>query len=1076
MTVDLRRPVSGRLRRAAALLAVLSGSAVAQPGAPGTGGIPPPNPFAMGSAPRLAHETHPEAWPQPDYFQEALKLTGRSPRERVSEPRLRRDGVREKPEFVVLPVQVQAFGFAPAFRALVGAELDAQLDRQSLAATAQTDIIDAHGPSVRRLSDAAVQGLLRAEGGSLIGLYLGHDGAGTMFLSLAVQDAKGRSVAHRSLPLPEEPEQALQVAGERLPELIKELKLGVKTTAPRSAGRGACDASAWQLANPSAADTTMQRACAALVMGTLMPDFDFTGMPGAIQSTDSRLAWLARAHALAGAVQPATEASRAIRQLAWVQIRPATTPPAGVSALSSSKDPVLSRVARLIGLAQLRSAPVQSTRDAMRRQVEQAGRELPPMVAAAARALAEFTDPFGEVDMCDFERSYPAGMLSPSCRQLSVLGERPPARTASRPESLLFQEWRLASWYHDLHKRAQTLGDAQRARSFAAGLPGDVAEHPFIRRLLVTAGLHDKPTGSYEDLLRNTRQNMGAVVESMVELQRNDSWVAGYSLTEHAFVSNTNISSDPQVIALQGDDARLLGVLKYDRFGGPIEQPFRRKSGEGAFFLRPERSTLHFEFMQARMSGWAAAAAPAGPAASIPVYSPPPRPPLFGTGRPEMPVRTPEQLAQSLANHPHDMGSRLQLALARLRRGGTVAEASALIAAQPPNQRSDERIAESHRWADPAHVFFFAGETQEALRFYDKVVGIGTGSDSHLHALARTAQLRGEFEEALDAHQRRLRRYESDYARRDVAGMLFMKRQPEAAWSLLTPRAAMAETIQLWVGVMVGHRIEGMDPAAASRWLQAKGFGKVQLQYVDVGTLYPHLMAVVDRVPTAADVSMLSRPAGEQGHVAVHWSLSALLMRTAMLGGDEEAVRQQVRSALKDSQPERIRFMLPNYAWVAWRATQGRDEVLEGVRNLDFDADFDGLLAKAIVLGLDGRTEESLRYLSAARFELAGLSRGGSLSEQPIPVAYQLALAGQMLHQQTGHAGYRRETLRLARSYQSVFPFLAWPYALEALLEPDAQRRQLAGCRAHFLDPKSHFLQRARLPALTPAACKAALW
>ena len=346
----------------------------------------------------------------------------------------------------MLPVQVQAFGFAPAFRALVGAELDAQLDRQSIAATAQTDVVDAYGPSVRRLSEAAVQGLLRAQGGRLIALYLGHDGAATMFLTLVVHDAKGSSVAHRSLPLPEEPEQALRSAAERLPELIKELKLAGAGSGTAPAGRGACDASAWQLADASATDTTMQRACAALVIGHLdarLRHHRHAGCP----AVDRLAPGVAGSRSCAGGGGAACDrgvpgdppARRA-------QISPATAPPGGVSALSSSKDPVLSRVARLIGLAQLRSAPVHSTRDAMRRQAEQAGRELPPLAAAAARALAEFTDPFGEVDICDFERSYPAGMLSPSCRQQSVLGERPPARTASRPESLLFQEWRLASW------------------------------------------------------------------------------------------------------------------------------------------------------------------------------------------------------------------------------------------------------------------------------------------------------------------------------------------------------------------------------------------------------------------------------------------------------------------------------------------------------------------------------------------------------------------------------------------------------------------------------------------------------
>ena len=112
------------------------------------------------------------------------------------------------------------------------------------------------------------------------------------------------------------------------------------------------------------------------------------------------------------------------------------------------------------------------------------------------------------------------GLSSPP---LAVLAAA--ARPATRPEALLYQEWRLAAWYHDLHKRARTLGDMERARTFASGLPGDVAAHPFVRRLLISSEARDKPTGSFDDLLRITRQRMDDTIQSMVDLQRNDNWV-----------------------------------------------------------------------------------------------------------------------------------------------------------------------------------------------------------------------------------------------------------------------------------------------------------------------------------------------------------------------------------------------------------------------------------------------------------------------------------------------------------------------------------------------------------------------
>lgn len=1071
---------AARVLLAAGLLGALCGHAQAQAGAAGvTPTMPPPgivffDPRNMPPAPRLPHEAKPDAWPQPDYFQESLKLTSRKPKERAASLRLRLPADRPVPPYIVLPVQTQAFGFAAPFRALLGAELDAQLDRQGVAASNQTDIVDAHGPFVRRLDETAVAELLRQTAASkAVVLHAGHDGAQTLFLTLVVRDAKGQSVAHRSLALPDDPAQAVRAVADALPALMKTAGLPLQPRAPQAGS--ACELSAWSLANPAAEAGAMPKACLALAVGALLPDYDDSGMPGSTQSTEARLAWLARAHAQAGLAQPESAESRAIRQLAWAQLGLSQTPAPGVSGLLASKDPVVSRVARLVLLPVVRQSPVQSERDGIRRQVETVAKGLPDFAQAAAQARADFADRFGGVEVCALERSYPGAMPSPACRQLPGQGATAPARPASRAEFIVFQEWRLAGHYHELRRLAVTLGQPERARALAQGLPADVASHPFLQRLSVSAGVGERSTGSFEDLLKNTRERTAATLGNMVDLQRHDVWVGGYSLSEHLISTNTNVSKDPKIQEDEQDDSRLLGVLKYDRFTVGFQAPYRRKPGATAFFLRPERQLMRFglmEAMGAQAAFMAPVAPPAGQASAVPWVPPP----LFGTGKPWRPVPTPEELARDLALKPSDMATRVELALARLKRGGSMAEALQLVDAQPLNQRSDERVGESHRWAEPAHAFFFAAEPEAALRYYEKVVSIGTGSQSDLHARGRIPLLTGRFQEAFDAIQGRQRRYDSDFARRDVAGMLFMKRQPEAAWSLLLPRAALSVQLQLWEGIMVGHRLAGLEPGQAVDWLTAKQLQNAQVRHDDVRSFYPHLLAVIDRVPTDADIAMLRKPAGGQTYVTSRWATSALLVRTAMVGGGEEAVRQQVVTALKDSSAERVRFMLPSYAWVAWKATHGEDELLTGVRNADMDADFDGLLAKAMVLALEGRTDESLRYLGAARYGLAELGMGGQLLERVIPAPYQFALAGTLMHQQTGHDAYRREMLRYARAYQKVFPFLAWPHGLEALMEQAPKPRFAAACRAWRLDPKSHFLQRAAVPGLNAAACPPAAW
>ncbi len=1080
-----------RAWRSVVVLGVLlwAGGATAQPSSPPPAQFPPTispgNPFGLPPLPKLPHELRPDVWPQPDYFQEALKFTSRVPRERVAEPRLRLPATRAKPQSIVLPVQTQAFGFSPMFRALAGAMLDAQLERHGVPATLQTDIVDAYGPSVRRLSDDGVAVLQKEHGARLIALYLGHDGADTMFVTLELREATSRRAVHRSVPLPADAAEAARALAGQLPRMLDELNLGAAAVARPPARAEACSAAAWQLPDAAAPEGALQRACAALVMGSLMPDFDLSSAPGARQSSDARLAWLARAQVQAELVQPPTETSQALLQLAAVQLDTTLKLPPGVAGLAASPDPVLSKVSRVVGLALAGAAPVRSKSEAKLRQMQEMATGLPPLPAAAMLAVAQFSDPFGEVDACAFERAYPGGMVSPGCRQGGLGADPGTARPATRPEALLFQEWRLAAWYHDLHKRARTLGDLERARALASGLPGDVADHPFMRRLLISSQAGSKPTGSYDDLLRDTRQRMEDMAQTVVDLQRNDKWAQRYSAAALSLSINSNMRHEPQILAIIQEDARLQGVLRFDRFfPSPLYPPFRRKPGDGAFFLRQDSQSMQFEFdlansqhmIDSAVPSAAGAGASASAPAPAPAYVPPSQRPLFALPYGSQLPTPPDRLARRLVEDPNALDPRVRLALAQLRRGGSVSKAEALIAAHPPNQRSDERVSDSHAWAVPAHAFFFAGESEAALRAYEKVNQIGSGSDSHLQAIARSLQLRGDFEAALEAHVRRQRRYESDYGRRDVAGMLFMKRRPQEAWELLLPRASMASSIQLWSGILVGHRIEGLDAVAVREWVGSRGFAKVQVDGIDVVTLYPHLAALLDRVPSVAEVSMLGQRGEGVLYVPRYWQISALLARTAMLGGEEASVLSQARETLKENPTTNLRFMLPSYVWVAWRASQGRDDVLVAVRELDSDADFHGLLAKSIVLGLDGRTDESLRFLRAARFELVGLIAPQPISEEPIPVAYQLALAGQMLYQHTGQEDYRRETLKLAQAYQSVFPFMAWPYALEALLEKDGARRTRAGCRAQFLDAKSYFLQRAALKGLTTAACKSALW
>lgn len=1017
--------------------------------------------------PPMPHEAQPQRWPQPDYFAAALALTPLKPSERAAAPR-----VGGTAPLAVLPVQTQAFGFAPVFRAMLGAELDLQLEGRGLQASAQTEVVDAGGPFVRRFDEAALAALpAQLPGRRLVLLYAGHDGIDTMFLTLVVRDAAGQKTAHEALALSGDAGEALDAAAAALARLLPAAGLA-GTPSPLPPGSGACDAGLWTLGAAPAARDLRQQACQALLAGSLLPNYAPAHWPVGV-SSPARLAWLARAFMRARRSPDSDPTSTALRGLAAYQLG---LLPGPINGALLPADPVVSRLARLLALPTVRQAPVQSTRDARARQLAAMVDGLPPFAATLLSHRVAQHDPFARIDLCDIERQMPGVMLRGPCRESGPATA--PARLATPIERLAFQEWRLAAHLHELARLGGALDLRREAEAYAAALPRDVAEHPLVQRRL--AGLvrsGPEPT-SFDEQLARARRDAERSLTLLASLQHFDEDTRRASVSANLFLQNLNIVNDPRMRELNDDDLRLMGVLQFDRFqpGGP--EPDRRAAGEGAFFLEPDRNLVRWAQMQAQMDRMQRMAQQAPPP---PAGAAPPRPyrrQPFGEP-PADSWHDPEaELAARLQTDPMHMPTRVALALARLKRGVPLAEAIALINARPPNMRSDERIGESHAWADPAHALFFAGEPDAARGFYERVLQIGTGSQSDLYARSRVPQIAGRLDEALEATRRRLQRYESDFARRDIAALQFMRGQREQAWALLQPRLAASQVVPLWHAVYVGHRIERADQRRVDAWFAERKLEKVQIDHSDVDRMYHHLLAVLDRVPGDAELERLRRHREDLNSWSEpRYAASALLVRAMLTGQGHAEARDAVLKVVADDNGDRNRFLLPQFAWVAWQASDGRDERLAEVREATIEGDFDALLAKSLVLAREGRHDESLRFLTAARFELAHLGLGSEqLLDRPLPAPYQWALAAHVMHRHSGRDEYRREALRFVRQYQRVQPYFGWLYALEALWEKAPAARLAAACRARFLDPGSYFLAQAQVAGLDDTRCRGKLW
>lgn len=1100
MRLTLAGVVAEAVAGVAALLIVASPSVLAQATAPATQEAPVSRPAFPGAPnfrrsdvvlPPVPHEAQPEARPYPDYFAEALKHTQVKARDSGQLVQLRLPSGAPRPGIVVLPVQTQAFGLAPAMRAIIGAQLDHELASRRIEASRQTDLATADGPFARRLPDAAIDAFAREQAPSaMLALYLGHDGIDTAFVTLLLRDgsadkARERRV-HRSVTLPTQVRPAIEAVHALLPVMLTELGLGTEANSRPQSSIQTCGADAWALSEVETEAPSAARACHALIVGTLLPPLSPpSNLHQANTDTPAKLAWLAEAWVQSRALGANTGTANAIETLAWEQLRLDKTPVRPTTEFLASSDPVVAPLAKML-TAQQRSAvmPVRSAGAAAQRFIAEAAQGLPPFVGGLFVERGNFSDVFHQVDLCVIERNMPGIMLRSACDPNgSAHGQRP--TRASAAQVALHQHWRLASYYKDIRYYGKTLGQRSQLARHLNSLPSDIAAHPFVRQGRALAEIDQPSLGSMEDHVARVRAAVQAFVQSTADLQRYDTTLAGQSLSEHHRTSLSNVLSDQQVGQASDDESRLLLVLRFDRFTSSDIPAARRAAGLPAAFLAsdPVRAVAYLSVAPNLPAATAPAAVAPPTSTQVPnVGAPQSMPPrqLFPAKPFSAEVRTDEELRASIAARPTDMKARVALAMQMLKQGTSIAQARAVIDDHPPNSRSEDRVTQSHVWSDPGHAFFFAGEIDSAKYYYQRVRGIGTGSESDLQAGARLLLLEGDMAGALAAAGERLRRYEGDYVRRDVAALSFMLGQPERAWAAVQPRLASASTMQLWTAALTGHRREQLDTPGVKDWLTSQGLRRARVQYQAAAPLYLHLHAVIDRLPGEEDIRLFRErdPNRLNEYLNDQWAASATLTRMALQNNFQNADFDPLRRALALSSSDSNKFLQPMFAWAAWHATANQDAELESIRMTQLnDNDFDRLLAKAMLLALDGKNALSQEFLRAARWQMSELGRGHDNVERPVPAPYQYALAGWLMWRKTGQEAYRAEVLRFVRSYQRVMPAWGWLYALEAQVETDPTARATALCRARYLDASSYFLSLApSVTAAQAAGCRKAMW
>ncbi len=1019
------------------------------------------------SADPLPHESRPNDWPQPDYFTEALKLTQFTPGETAKALKL----IGPDPALLVMPVQTQVFGWNPGFSAVVGALLDGALTSRGIEANRQVDLFDIDGPFVRRFDDAAVAAFAAAHGNApVLALYAGRDGAGQSLVTLTLRGSGTLRRAHRAVVEHPNPKVALDAIGTVLPAMLDELGLTGQPRVAATAANG-CNASHWALEAPGRGAAREVRACQSIILGVLLPEFERATTVVARPRTPAKLAWLAQAYVEAAVLEPGT--AEALRAIAWSQLELADGLDK-VGPLVNSTDPVVRPLARLLWAPEhARGSPARSAERMVADYAAADAEKLPPFARAAYIERLNVLAQFRRVELCALELLLPHMRLPADC-DAPPPGWVPRTQAATPAERALLQEWRLAQAYKDLKIQAVERSDRVRRQAVLDALPARFAAHPFVRYKRFATEQLDASKGDYASLVQRARQSVHDFVQTTADVQRYDRELNNNAVSHERGVTNTALRADPQVIALIQDEQRMIAVLSHDGFRRRNYPPQMVAESGRRSFLRPGELVTVRPF-----PGAVVVAPPSGASAAAPATNraaPAATPPLFDPA-PAVRSRDVKALEQVLAADPMAMRPRVHLAMAHLKQGQPMAQARRAIDGRPAQGRIDQAINESHEWSEPAHMLLFAGEVDAARDYYERVVRIGTGSGSDLLARAQLRRIAGDVAGAHKATLAQMQRYDNDYARRDLAGLEFMLGRMEDGWAVLSPRLSLSDQMLLWVSAITGHRMQGLRAREVHEWMVKSNFGHAKVSGIGIGTVYLGRYVTEDRVPTNDDLALLADRDPSSKEMTAFLVAKARLHQLAFAPRVDDADVAGVRAQIHQASWNRRGTLKALYAWAAGRTGQTADASLALLRNATIDDDLDAVLAKAVLLGLDGQPVDAARFLRAARIELANLASGEGLRDDVRSASYTVALMGYLLFSKTGYGPYRDEALKVAYAYERADPFLAWPYALTALLSPSGAARSAAACRAQYLDKESQFLKLSGLnPAAAALPCAKSPW
>lgn len=414
------------------------------------------------------------------------------------------------------------------------------------------------------------------------------------------------------------------------------------------------------------------------------------------------------------------------------------------------------------------------------------------------------------------------------------------------------------------------------------------------------------------------------------------------------------------------------------------------------------------------------------------------------------------------------------------------------------NPQASNVIGLSNYAYELGSVLYWAGAYENARPLYELAASYGTGSGAEMSSQQRLALLSGDYEGAIYHATRRIRRYDSKYALRDIVGLYAIIGDLDTASAIVAGIDSRLHEPEVWIGALIEQRARNLSVDDIAQWAFENGRPTTRGGDGYLALRHTFLANSLDRqIPeslpeTLAKLDPRERPfhhgygrVTDRGRLqAVRWfsQRSQSIDLRGRLKPDAHIDRRMVVGAKALLALDRGDFedafelldvasdfydlyeFLPHYAWASAKVGKSQristavERMLDrGPTSIKDDTStyFYASLAKAVLLALEGKHVEANGSLENAN--------GVILHNQAwlVLTRYQIIEMARLLHVETGQSSYRNFALDLARRNAVIEPIQAYAHSFVAMLSEDRAERIVALARVLSLDPDSRCLELA---------------